>query len=720
MREHEIQRNLHTASLTFLAELQQASAQLTSRASGHLNVWEQGILFNTVEVLPLGKQWSRISAENGIAQFQLSKLKNGSTAIIWSYDAHRQPDLVMFRLTPDQKELVRARLNTAAMLQEIAGPHRSGVLALVNFSDPHMIIGSSEDPVPASLRSTLSSASLTPAGTLAWTGKGSRWMGSIWDLFLPGTFSAAPAGMVFAEPRSSAYALHGLRWMIPLSLLGTVGFAVLIAMRQLQRYLGPLSVLAAATRRLTENHEHTHVRIDTGDELSALGSDFNRMADELLRRARYDGLTGLANREFFRQCLQSRLSDESRPKTALLYIDVDGFKKINDSAGHAAGDAVLSAVAVRLRACANDDVIVARLGGDEFVAALSGSDVTARAEDLATRIQRSLQSPFGIKGCESGISASIGIAESPIDGTTVEMLLKNADLAMYEAKVAGRNRVARFFPEMLARRQEELALEAKLQGAITRDELYILYQPLTYGKRLAVVEGLLRWRQADGTEVGPDVFIPLAEATDLINVIGRWVLRRACSDFSGWAAEGVAPDYVSVNVAPRQLVQTDFISMVDAELKEAGMLPSQLQIEITESAVVEGEYVEQVLHSIRSLGIRIALDDFGTGYSSLSELHRLTFDVIKIDRSFVMDLPYSRTALQIARTIISMGHGLQKDVLAEGVETEGQRLVLHRLGCDAMQGYLIGRPVNAHAIRELFCREFAHAAGDTSRVVRSS
>ncbi len=160
--------------------------------------------------------------------------------------------------------------------------------------------------------------------------------------------------------------------------------------------------------------------------------------------------------------------------------------------------------------------------------------------------------------------------------------------------------------------------------------------------------------------------------------------------------------------------------MVDAELKEAGMLPSQLQIEITESAVVEGEHVEQVLHSIRSLGIRIALDDFGTGYSSLSELHRLTFDVIKIDRSFVMDLPYSRTALQIARTIISMGHGLQKDVLAEGVETEGQRLVLHRLGCDAMQGYLIGRPVNAHAIRELFCREFAHAAGDTSRVVRSS
>ena len=719
MHVREIHRISHTASLTFLTELQEANAQLGSFASTHTHSHDVDGPFSGVSVLPYGKLLPQILAANGVSQSQLAAINAGHTAIIWSRGTYGHPHLLMFRLVPGRKEVIRARLNAAGMLQKISGPHERGVLALVDLSNPNFVIGPSANAVPANLLSGLSSAPRTPSGSLAWTGHGTHWIGSLWELFLPGTFSAPPVGLMIAEPRSLDDGLHGLGWMIPLSLFGAVAFAVFVAIRQLQRYLGPLGILAAATRRLTETQEHTRVHIDTGDELAALGADFNRMAEELLRRARYDSLTGLANRDFFRQSLDSRLRNSSLPGTALLYIDLDGFKKINDSAGHETGDAVLTAVAVRLRACAKDDALVARLGGDEFVAALSGPDATLRADSLATCIQHALQSPFAIKGCETGISASIGITESPGDGASVEMLLKNGDIAMYEAKKAGRNRIARFVPEMFARRQSELALETQLQGAIARDELYVVYQPITDGERLSGLEALLRWRQASGDEIGPDVFIPLAEATDLINDIGRWVLRRACADFSSWSADGIAPNYVSVNVAPRQLVAENFLSIVDTELAIAGLSPSKLQVEITESAVVEGEHVEQVLRALRSRGIRIALDDFGTGYSSLSELHRLTFNVIKIDKSFVMDLPDSHIAMQIVRTIISMGHGLGRDVLAEGVETEGQRLVLHRLGCDSMQGYLIGRPVNVHAIGKLLREQLIPLSENVTHVLDS-
>ena len=719
MHVREIHRISHTASLTFLTELQEANAQLESFASADAPPRDIEGPFSAIQVLPYGKTLPQILAANGVSHSQLAAVNAGHTAIIWSHGTYGHPHLLMFRLIPGRHEVIRARLDAAGMLQKISGLHERGVLALVDLSNPNFVIGQSANAVTSSVLSALSSATRTPSGSLVWTVHGAHWIGSIWELFLPGTFSAPPVGLMIAEPRSLADGLHGLRWMIPLSLFGAVAFAVFVAIRQLQRYLGPLAVLAAATRRLTETHEHTLVHIDTGDELAALGTDFNRMAEELLHRARYDGLTGLANREFFRQSLGSWLTNPSSQTTALLYIDLDGFKKINDSAGHETGDAVLTAVAVRLRACAEGTALVARLGGDEFVAALSGPDAALRADSLATSIQHALQSPFGIKGCERGISASIGIAESPGDGVSVEMLLKNADIAMYEAKNAGRNRVARFFPEMFSRRQEELALETRLQGAIARDELYVVYQPITAGDRLCGLEALLRWRQAGGNEVGPDVFIPLAETTDLIIDIGQWVLRRACSDFSRWSADGIAPSYISVNVSPRQLIAANFLSMIDTELAIAGISPSMLQVEITESAVVEGEHVEQVLGALRSRGVRIALDDFGTGYSSLSELHHLTFDVIKIDKSFVKDLPDSHVAMQIVRTIISMGHGLGRDVLAEGVETEGQRLVLHRLGCDSMQGYLIGRPMNVDVIRKILRTQLIPQSESVSHVLNS-
>ena len=379
MRVREIHRISHTASLTFLAELQEANAQLLAFASTHTHSHDVAGDFSGIRVLPHGNTLPRILAASGVSRTQLAAVNAGHTAIIWSRGTYGHPHLLMFRLVPGRKDVIRARLDAASMLEKISGPHERGVLALVDLSNPNFVIGPSANAVPATLLSALSSATRTPSGSLAWTGHGTHWIGSIWELFLPGTFSAPPVGLMIAEPRSLENGLHGLRWMIPLSLFGAVAFAVFVAIRQLQRYLGPLAVLASATRRLTETQEHTLVHIDTGDELAALGADFNRMAEELLRRARYDSLTGLANRDFFRQSLDSRLTNSPLHSTALLYIDLDGFKKINDTAGHETGDAVLTAVAVRLRACAKDDTLVARLGGDEFVAALSGPDAAPLA-----------------------------------------------------------------------------------------------------------------------------------------------------------------------------------------------------------------------------------------------------------------------------------------------------------------------------------------------------
>ncbi len=711
-RTRELQTQVRTASLAFLAQLQTVSAQLAAIRPGQplTRTERDGLL--SVKFLRFDTPAARARALVGLAKPLRIALASGEATISWGSHANR-PALFITRPRHGGGRLVRGRLDVPRLLDEVAGPDGGASIALVDIADPARAI--------LSAYSQLSLATLTavaehgtdrlPSGS--GPSAGGRWRGAAWELFLPGNFAAEPVRLDLAEPAGSAEGLAGLRWMIPLALLGAMAFAALLAIRQLRRYLGPLETLTIATRRLTDQHEHTHVCIETDDELAILGENFNRMAEELLRSARRDGLTGLANRDFFWQSLGTRLSGAAGASTALLYIDLDAFKKINDSAGHETGDHMLVAVAERLRACVSADALLARLGGDEFAVVLSSQASAAEAEALAQRILHALQSSFVIGGFEQRISASIGIAIAPEHGDTVELLLRNADIAMYAAKDSGRNGIARFNADMHERLRAQIMLEVELQGAIQRGELALFYQPITNGQHLTGVEALVRWQRASGEQVSPSVFIPLAEHSTLISAIGAWVLHRACADFARWTAAGIAPGYVAVNVSPRQLLSADFLPTLHAALESNAMPPDRLHVEITESAIAEGQQVEQALERMSALGVRLALDDFGTGYSSLSHLHRLPFDVIKIDQSFVSELPGSTIALQLVRAITSMGHGLEKEVLAEGVETEAQRQLLLRLGCDSMQGYLMGRPMSEAALRArlLFERE---QAGDSS------
>ncbi len=424
---------------------------------------------------------------------------------------------------------------------------------------------------------------------------------------------------------------------------------------------------------------------------------------ELLRRAHFDGLTGLANREFFRQTLQARLSGggESGRSSALLYVDLDGFKKVNDSAGHEAGDALLVEIAARLKASARAGDTVARLGGDEFAILLADGTQAADAAAVAKHILVALEPVVVVAGVERWVSGSVGVALVPADGDSVELLLRNADIAMYQAKERGGDQVAFFSPAMHETMNTRISLEIGLQRAIERGELALYYQPIVRDDRLTGVEALLRWVRRSGPSVGPAEFIPIAEQSNLILSIGDWVLKQACADYARWSALGIAPDYVSINVAPRQLRSSEFVDDLHKVMLLHGVSPARIQIEITESAVAGDTDMETALARVSQLGVRLAMDDFGTGHSSLSHLHRYPFDVVKIDRSFVVELPDSKVASQLVRTIIRMAHGLEKAVVAEGVETEPQRDLLRSLGCDYMQGYLFGTPCTEAHLRPM-------------------
>src|SRR6185312_1393955 len=376
---------------------------------------------------------------------------------------------------------------------------------------------------------------------------------------------------------------------------------------------------------------------------------------------------------------------------------------------------LLIEVAGRLRGCVQPADIVARLGGDEFAIMLAGGAGRDEAAAAAARVLRALQAPIPVAGADRYVSASIGVAMIPADGDTVDLLLRNADIAMYQAKERGRNDVTFCSQDMHGRMEQRVSLEVALKGAIDRNELRLHYQPIIGAGRLAGVEGLVRWARPAGPEVGPAEFIPIAEQSGLILAIGDWVLAQACSDFARWRGAGIAPGYVSVNVAPKQLQASGFPERLQRLMSERQMHPSHIQLEMTEGTIANGAQVAATLERLHDLGLRLARDDFGTGYSSLGQLQRLPFDVVKIDRSFITGLPDSMVALQLVHTIMGMARGLNLTAVAEGVETEAQRDLLHELGCSAMQGYLFGRPVPERQIRGLL-----EAAADQPRAPRSS
>jgi diguanylate cyclase (GGDEF)-like protein len=431
---------------------------------------------------------------------------------------------------------------------------------------------------------------------------------------------------------------------------------------------------------------------------------------QLRERAVHDSLTGLLNRAGLIDTLARRLQRSEPDAFVLAFIDLDGFKAVNDARGHPVGDALLCAVAELLLGHAGRDAVVARLGGDEFVLLL-GPDRDA-ADALAALLCRRLAEPFAIGGQTLRIGASIGLVACPDDGHDPVELMRRADLAMYAAKGAGRARHAWFDATMDERVAARAWLQAELPLALQRGQLDVHFQPRVraLNGRLASVEALVRWRHPVRGAIAPQDFIPLAEETGLIEAVGRWVLERSCAQLRRWRDDGVAVPRVAVNVSALQLAVPGFAAEVLATVQRHGLQPSDLEVEITES-LFAGDTDEVTAHlaPLREAGVLVALDDFGTGFSSLSSLYRLPVDVLKIDRSFVIDLGRRESADAVARSVVALARALGKHVVAEGVETDDQHRHLLDLGCDELQGYLFARPLPAAEVAPWLQRQAATA-----------
>ena len=437
--------------------------------------------------------------------------------------------------------------------------------------------------------------------------------------------------------------------------------------------------------------------------------------------AYHDSLTGLPNRAMLMDRLGQALSQAQRldQQVAVLFIDLDRFKIVNDSLGHPVGDQLLQEIARRLRASLRDNDTVARVGGDEFQVVVGNVAGASDAARIAEKLMRVLGEPFVLEGQELHVTASLGVSLFPRDGASGELLLKYADIALYEAKGEGRNAYRFFSPEMNAQAHGRLRLENDLRRAVERHELELHYQPqLDLGTgEVCAVEALVRWRHPVRGLVLPNAFIPMAEETGLVMGIGEWVLNEACRQVAQWQREGLAdnlsPLRVAVNISARQLQRPGLDGAVRRALALSGLPADCLELEITESSVMlDPSHAQSVLQSLRELGVQLSIDDFGTGYSSLAYLKRLPLDRLKIDRSFIGGIPSDSDDAAIVETIIVMTHKLGLRVIAEGVETLEQQLQLVRQGCDEMQGFLLAHPVPADELPALLktLKEAAAAA----------
>ena len=508
------------------------------------------------------------------------------------------------------------------------------------------------------------------------------------------------------------------------ALIGLGALASLVLQRTLVR---PIRHLADAAHELESGNYGAKMPDSArNDEVGELTRAFGRMGDSIarhdrdIRRMAYtDALTGLANRLAFRESLDQRLMQlrGAGRQLALLFADIDDFKRVNDTLGHDAGDEVLVQFASRIREAVarhggdDDQALLARFGGDEFVILLEGGsqhggDVRVAASRLADNLVDELSRPIVVQGRQVFLGTSIGITLFPEDASGATMLMKNGDIAMYQAKVAGKN-CHRFYSRAMDQAVERrVRMEHDLRGAWERGELTVAYQPIYRlgDTRLVGAEALLRWQHPEQGVVAPSVFIDVAEQSGLIETIGPQVLRVACADAVQWRRDAAAGDelFVSVNVSPRQLRSGDLPQQVADVLRDTGLAAQQLHLELTETAVIGDEsHASALLARLRATGVKVWLDDFGTGFSGLSHLRRVPVDGVKIDRSFISDVLRDPDDLALTTAIIAMAHSLGIIVVAEGVEKEGQYAILRERGCDLAQGYWLGHPVDAVRFAEL-------------------
>jgi len=437
-------------------------------------------------------------------------------------------------------------------------------------------------------------------------------------------------------------------------------------------------------------------------EYVVIGSDMSDRKyaeDRILYQANYDQLTNLPNRNLFMDRLHQSLTRVKRDGTqlALLFIDLDRFKNINDSLGHAAGDKLLIEVATIMKGVVRESDTIARFGGDEFAVILSPIFGPKNASRVAASLLETLSQPIDLDGYEAIVGASIGISMFPADGTVEDILVKNADTAMYRAKESGRNNYQFFTDEMQQSAKDRLTMEHDLRQAIERQELRLVFQPQinTDDESLSGAEVLVRWQSKDKGLVSPGEFIYLAEDTGLIVPIGEWVLRHACLQYKRWQNAGVAPPYLAINVSGRQFKMDGFAQSVFNILEEVDLSTEHVELELTESFLMEDqEFAISTLKELKVMGFQLSIDDFGTGYSSLSYLKKFPIDRLKIDRSFVQELDVNKEDYAIVRAIIDLAHTLNITVIAEGVEEDAQRLILQELNCDIIQGYFYSKPLD--------------------------
>jgi diguanylate cyclase (GGDEF)-like protein len=421
--------------------------------------------------------------------------------------------------------------------------------------------------------------------------------------------------------------------------------------------------------------------------------------------ASYDGLTGLANRNLFMGELKRTIASAHRAgkSFALLFIDLDRFKAVNDTMGHDAGDELLKVMAGRLSGLLRDADMVARLGGDEFVVLVDGQVDPGALSKVASRVLTVLCEPFLLRSRTVQVSASVGLAVYPADGLDEASLLKNADAAMYLAKAKGKNNF-QFFTEALAQRAEKyFALESDLRVAVQRDELRMHYQPAfdTNTGDLVGLEALVRWQHPQRGLLSPDEFIPLAEESGLIVPMGRWILHEVCRQIQAWRSLGHAVPRCAVNLSVRQFASASLVDEVREALALADLDAEVLTVEITESLLMsDPDRARQAVTELHAMGVQVAIDDFGTGFSSLAYLKHFPVQVLKLDRSFIHGLPSDRGDAAITHAVLAMAHRLNMKVVAEGVETAEQLRFLRRMGCDVVQGYLLGRPVSPDTLQE--------------------
>jgi len=450
-------------------------------------------------------------------------------------------------------------------------------------------------------------------------------------------------------------------------------------------------------------------------------SSLKHAQDRLDYQAHHDPLTGLPNRMLFESRLEQALNDvrTDHQRGAVLFLDLDRFKHINDSLGHPVGDQLLKCIAQRLREQLRDIDTVARLGGDEFIVLLPGLHQPRDAERVATKLLACFSAPFQADGHEFFISASIGISLFPEDGNDVATLVKNADAAMYSSKAKGRNRVEFYTRSLTFQATERMTLELELRRAIERDELSLHYQPklcLRSGQ-LVGAEALIRWSHPVFGDIPPDRFIPLAEDNGMILQLGDWVLQEACRQMRAWQDSHAPFGPLSVNLSGSQLRQAQLTERIAGTLSDFGLNADKLQLEITESFIMtQAEEALVILHELKELGLQLAIDDFGTGYSSLSYLKRLPLDILKIDKSFVRGLPGDPDDAAITRAIIALGRSLQMTVIAEGVETKAQEIFLTSEGCEQIQGYVVSRPLDAEAFANNFLGPLAIGSTEKASV----